>query len=202
MKAFRVNTNCRTREELSRTEWVRLVTYVNMIQPSFLSLHAEEDSVRIENPKVWNGEGSAFVKPYRRPYAVELQRISLTSYVTRLYRLKWNGQALALLDVASLSFKDATEWANIFLAVIDQNWNDVGLKVADELGAVDFMVDQSLSYMKFRLLNCDKPGTLKQKSIKARRLVEKMFLPCMVKFSTFVAKKENSDVTEIKVVFR
>ena len=96
MKAFRVNTNCRTREELSRTEWVRLVTYVNMIQPSFLSLHAEEDSVRIENPKVWNGEGSAFVKPYRRPYAVELQRISLTSYVTRLYRLKWIGEALAL----------------------------------------------------------------------------------------------------------
>ena len=202
MKAFFVNTECKSREELSRPEWIRLTTYVNKIQPNTLLLHKDEESVRIEKPELWNGEGSVFIKPYRRPYAVELQRISLTSYITRIHKMKWNGQVLTILEVASLSLKDAVQWARTFMEVITQNWQDVAFRIANEIQAVDFMVDQSLTYMKFRVLNADEPQAQKLNSIKARRMVEKMFLPCMVKFSTVVEKKGDSDVTEIKVVFR
>ena len=167
-----------------------------------LLLHKDEESVRIEKPELWNGEGSVFIKPYRRPYAVELQRISLTSYITRIHKMKWNGQALTILEVASLSLKDAVQWARTFMEVITQNWQDVAFRIANEIQAVDFMVDQSLTYMKFRVLNADEPQAKKLNSIKARRMAEKLFLPCMVKFSTVVEKKESSDVTEIKVVFR
>ena len=202
MKAFFVNTECKSREELSHPEWVRLTTYVNKIQPNTLLLHKDEESVRIEKPELWSGEGSVFIKPYRRPYAVELQRISPTSFITRIHKLKWNGQALTILEVASLSLKDAVQWARTFLEVITQNWQDVAFRIANEILAVDFMVDQSLTYMKFRVLNADEPQAKKLNSIKARRMAEKLFLPCMVKFSTVVEKKESSDVTEIKVVFR
>lgn len=202
MKAFFVNTECKSREELSRPEWIRLTTYVNKIQPNTLLLHEDEESVRIEKPELWNGEGSVFIKPYRRPYAVELQRISLTSYITRIHKMKWNGQVLTILEVASLSLKDAVQWARTFMEVITQNWQDVAFRIANEIQAVDFMVDQSLTYMKFRVLNADEPQAQKLNSIKARRMVEKMFLPCVVKFSTVVEKKGDSDVTEIKVVFR
>lgn len=202
MKAFFVNTECKSREELSRPEWIRLTTYVNKIQPNTLLLHEDEESVRIEKPELWSGEGSVFIKPYRRPYAVELQRISPTSFITRIHKLKWNGQALTILEVASLSLKDAVQWARTFMEVITQNWQDVAFRIANEILAVDFMVDQSLTYMKFRVLNADEPQAKKLNSIKARRMAEKLFLPCMVKFSTVVEKKESSDVTEIKVVFR
>lgn len=202
MKAFFVNTECKSREELSHPEWIRLTTYVNKIQPNTLLLHKDEESVRIEKPELWNGEGSVFIKPYRRPYAVELQRISLTSYITRIHKMKWNGQVLTILEVASLSLKDAVQWARTFMEVITQNWQDVAFRIANEIQAVDFMVDQSLTYMKFRVLNADEPQAQKLNSIKARRMAEKMFLPCMVKFSTVVEKKGDSDVTEIKVVFR
>lgn len=184
MTAFDIDIKGRKRDELSRTEWLKLTDQINKLQPAIFSFKAGVISHRIDRPSEWDGEGTVYVKPYMRPYAIELERTHNGACIVRLHKLKWNGTVWKLAETAALTVGDAIELAKHFIAVVNQNWQEVGLRIAQEAGAVDFMVDGSLTYMRFRFLTPDKESMNKLNSIKVRKLAERFFLPCMVKFTS------------------
>ena len=71
-----------------------------------------------------------------RPYAIELERTHNGACIVRLHKLKWNGTVWKLAETAALTVGDAIELAKHFIAVVNQNWQEVGLRIAQEAGAV------------------------------------------------------------------
>lgn len=201
MTAYNIDIEGKKRDELSRTEWLKLTNRVNKIQPAIFSFKAGVTSHRIAKPSKWDGEGTAFIKPYMRPYAIELERTHNGACIVRLHKLKWNGTVWTLAEMAAMSVGEAVELAKHFTSVVSQNWQEVGLRLAQEVGAVDFMVDGSLTYMRFRFLTPDKESMNKLHAIKVRKLAERFFLPCMVKF-TSNKWHDVLNLETVKLVFR
>lgn len=201
MLVFDINIQGKKRDELTRTEWLKIAHHINRMQPPVIELRPGVKAPRITRPADWAGEGVVMVKPFMRPYCIELERECPHAYTVRIHKLKWNGYVVALHESTYLNLESAIEYADKYLKIINQNWVTVTAKIAGDIGAIDFMMDSSLNYAKFRFTTPNEAAMDKRNAIRARRALEAAFLPCLVKFSTNIWRSDKG-VEEVKVVFR
>lgn len=201
MLVFDSEIQGKKRDELTHEEWLKITRRINRIQPNVIELYPGVKVPRITHPAGWDGRGRVVLKPFLRPYCIELSPGRCHTYVVRIHKLKWNGHILQVHESVHSELELAIDEADKYLKIINQNWKNVVAEIAKDLGAIDFMVDSSFNYVKFRFTAPNGESVDASNAIRARRALASAFLPCLVKFSTNVWR-EDKGVEDVKVVFR